>query len=92
MPGSSTIQVGASDDDSNNNGRIVYSIESGDPHGNFSIDVDSGLVSTRTKLDREKMDSFDLIIYAVDHVSYSGCYNDLFWLILNYSCFCFDFQ
>ncbi|XP_069129376.1 protocadherin Fat 4-like [Argopecten irradians] len=63
----SVIKVSASDADSDENGRITYSIEGGDPNNNFTIDPVTGLIRTRTTLDREVRDTVNLIIYAVDH-------------------------
>ncbi|XP_060070203.1 cadherin-related tumor suppressor-like [Ylistrum balloti] len=68
----SVIKVSASDADDDENGRITYSIQGGDPHNNFTIDSVTGLIKTRTMLDREVTDTFNLIIYAVDHGSSSN--------------------
>ncbi|OWF51064.1 cadherin-related tumor suppressor-like [Mizuhopecten yessoensis] len=68
----SVIKVSASDADDGENGRITYSIQDGDPHNNFTIDTVTGVIRTRTTLDREVTDTVNLIIYAVDHGSSSN--------------------
>ncbi|XP_033742322.1 LOW QUALITY PROTEIN: protocadherin Fat 4-like [Pecten maximus] len=68
----SVIKVSAFDADDGENGRITYSIQGGDPNNNFTIDSVSGLIRTRTMLDREVTDTVNLIVYAVDHGSRSN--------------------
>ncbi|BES91153.1 Laminin G domain [Nesidiocoris tenuis] len=64
--GSSIIQVIASDADSGENGRLTYSIKSGDAHNQFSINPNDGYVNVVAHLDREKKDSYTLVIRATD--------------------------
>ncbi|KAI8745631.1 protocadherin wing polarity protein stan, partial [Biomphalaria glabrata] len=57
----------AVDGDSGNNAVIRYSIlNAGQPNDIFSIETQSGSISTRSSLDREKVSSYKLIIQAMD--------------------------
>ncbi|KAL1509863.1 hypothetical protein ABEB36_004537 [Hypothenemus hampei] len=63
--GSSVVTVSATDLDSGENGRIDYSIISGDPNGDFEI-FPNGTISTRQILDRETISLYNLIVTATD--------------------------
>ncbi|CDQ99633.1 unnamed protein product, partial [Oncorhynchus mykiss] len=54
-PGDVVMQVTAIDLDGPLNNLVQYSISSGDPHGQFSIDPRSGEVIVRATLDREEV-------------------------------------
>ena len=64
--GDTVASVTASDTDSGENGRILYSIVAGDRHGQFSID-NRGLITVNGRLDREMISSYVLDIEAADH-------------------------
>mgnify|MGYP001549370697 CR=1 FL=1 len=61
--------VTAVDPDSGENGRISYHLAPGGPSNVFEVDSVTGEIHTVNKLDREKVDSYTLVIQAVDHVS-----------------------
>ncbi|KAL1432894.1 hypothetical protein MTO96_001889 [Rhipicephalus appendiculatus] len=63
--GSSLLRVSATDLDSGDNGRIVYSIVEGDPDGHLAIEA-NGTIITRMPLDREKKSMYGLIVRATD--------------------------
>ncbi|XP_075544524.1 cadherin-related tumor suppressor fat [Dermacentor variabilis] len=63
--GSSLLRVSATDLDSGDNGRIVYSIVEGDPDGHLAIEA-NGTIITRMPLDREKKSLYSLIVRATD--------------------------
>ncbi|XP_032878094.1 protocadherin-16 [Amblyraja radiata] len=58
--------VKATDKDSSENGRVEYGIVGGDDHGHFSVDRDSGILSTTAGLDREATVLYTLTIAAWD--------------------------
>ncbi|CAD5114116.1 DgyrCDS3263 [Dimorphilus gyrociliatus] len=60
--GSAVYQTSSSDPDGNTHphGKRVYSIQSGNTGGAFSIDPDSGLISVATTLNRETVASYSL--------------------------------
>ncbi|KAJ8667841.1 hypothetical protein QAD02_009504, partial [Eretmocerus hayati] len=64
--GESVIQVLANDLDSEDNGKVTYSIERGDRHKQFSIDPQTGQISVLAPLDREQVASYQLEIHARD--------------------------
>lgn len=59
------ISVKALDKDSGKNGKVSYTL-SDDCDGAFSIDADTGEIFTNSKLDREDIDSYRLIVKAMD--------------------------
>ncbi|BES90547.1 Laminin G domain [Nesidiocoris tenuis] len=59
-------QVSATDQDTDLNGIIRYSIERGDKHKQFSIDPNSGKVTVAEPLDREMIPNYTLQIRATD--------------------------
>nr|XP_046152091.1 protocadherin Fat 2-like [Oncorhynchus gorbuscha] len=65
-PGDVVMQVTAIDLDGPLNNLIQYSISSGDPHGQFSIDPRSGEVIVRATLDREEITHYSLTVQAAD--------------------------
>ncbi|XP_061103933.1 protocadherin Fat 3-like [Conger conger] len=64
--GQSVVQVLAKDPDSQLNGRIVYSIASGDRGNQFSINSASGVIRVNKKLDKEMISSYYLVVKAQD--------------------------
>lgn len=68
LPGASVMVLSAvDDDDPNENGNAVMSYELiDDSDGMFKIDRDSGLITTRAKLDRELDDEYRLVVNATD--------------------------
>ena len=61
------VQVFANDVDEGRNGRIMYTIVSGNTHNAFVIDpANTGILKTNVILDREIMDSYRLEVEAVD--------------------------
>ena len=66
--GERIIGITASDSDSGENGRVMYSIRSGDRNKQFQIDSITGLISVASgDLDREMISSYVLEIEAADH-------------------------
>ncbi|CAN8006312.1 unnamed protein product [Ixodes hexagonus] len=63
--GSSLLRVSATDLDSGDNGRIVYSIAEGDPDGQLAI-LANGTIVTRLPLDRERKSLYSLVVRATD--------------------------
>ena len=63
-------RVTASDCDSGDNGRITYELSSEGNVGNaFSVDANTGQITTQRQLDRESHDRYLLVLTATDHVS-----------------------
>jgi len=58
--------VTASDVDSGNNGKISFRLLD-DVDGTFTIEEDTGVISTDAKLDREKVPSYNIVVLAMDH-------------------------
>lgn len=68
-PGTSVVQVQASDKDEGNNSAVTYSLkESPEAHSEwFQIDPRSGLVTTRAHVDCETLPEPQLIVIATDN-------------------------
>ena len=60
------IQVYAEDFDQGENGRVSYSLIE-DYDETFKINEKTGQIFTTVKLDREDIDSYDLVVKAIDH-------------------------
>ncbi|XP_030622122.1 protocadherin Fat 2 [Chanos chanos] len=65
-PGDVVMQVLADDLDGGLNSLIHYSIVSGDPQQQFSIDPRSGQIRVRSMLDREEIPHYSLTVQATD--------------------------
>lgn len=65
-PPQKVCTIKAEDADSEVNGQVSYRLVN-DLEGTFSIDEETGEISTEVKLDRETTDSYSLIVEAVDH-------------------------
>ncbi|XP_068085239.1 cadherin-related tumor suppressor [Anabrus simplex] len=63
--GSPIVTVSATDLDSGDNGRIQYSISSGDDAGDFTI-IQNGTIMTTRTLDRETKSLYNLVVMATD--------------------------
>ncbi|XP_037925112.1 cadherin-related tumor suppressor [Hermetia illucens] len=63
--GTSVVTVSATDIDSGDNGRIEYSITSGDDNDDFEI-ATNGTIRTKRELDRETKNSYNLVVTAKD--------------------------
>ncbi|XP_026154669.1 protocadherin-16-like [Mastacembelus armatus] len=61
------LYVMARDADQGENGRVTYSIQSGNSGGRFSLNPNTGSLSIFKPLDREEQDIFNLTIIAEDH-------------------------
>ncbi|XP_010767620.1 protocadherin-16-like, partial [Notothenia coriiceps] len=61
------LYVMAGDADQGENGRVSYSIQSGNTGGTFSLNPNTGSLSIFKPLDREEQDVFNLTITAEDH-------------------------
>ncbi|TDH14711.1 hypothetical protein EPR50_G00022900 [Perca flavescens] len=61
------LYVMARDADQGENGRVTYSIQSGNTGGAFSLNPNTGSLSIFKPLDREEQDIFNLTITAEDH-------------------------
>uniref|UniRef100_A0A3P9L529 FAT atypical cadherin 2 n=1 Tax=Oryzias latipes TaxID=8090 RepID=A0A3P9L529_ORYLA len=68
-PGSLVMKVTATDQDGPINNLLRYSIVSGDPLQQFSIDHRSGEITVRTALDREQTPHYSLTVQAADEGS-----------------------
>ena len=65
--GTSVLEVQATDQDTGENGKVRYSLEStDDPNGNFRIDPVSGIIRINKKLDYETQNSYRLFAIASD--------------------------
>ena len=65
--GTAVVTVTATDRDHRLNGRLSYSIVKQEPAGHaFSIDSDTGRISTAGELDRETVDNYKLVVMATD--------------------------
>ncbi|KAL8221042.1 UNVERIFIED_CONTAM: Cadherin EGF LAG seven-pass G-type receptor 1 [Gekko kuhli] len=63
----SVLQVSATDRDSGQNGRLLYTFQGGDDgDGDFYIEATSGVIRTLRKLDRENVAIYSLRAFAVD--------------------------
>uniref|UniRef100_A0ACB8FQD8 Cadherin EGF LAG seven-pass G-type receptor 1 n=1 Tax=Sphaerodactylus townsendi TaxID=933632 RepID=A0ACB8FQD8_9SAUR len=63
----SVLQVSATDRDSGQNGRLLYTFQGGDDgDGDFYIEATSGVIRTLRKLDRENVAVYSLRAFAVD--------------------------
>ncbi|XP_070539254.1 protocadherin Fat 4-like [Ptychodera flava] len=62
--GFQVISVTASDADTGDNGRVTYALDSTQE---FVIHPITGIVTTRLQLDREKVDSYNLVVTATDN-------------------------
>uniref|UniRef100_A0A182YNX1 Uncharacterized protein n=1 Tax=Anopheles stephensi TaxID=30069 RepID=A0A182YNX1_ANOST len=65
--GDRILQVRANDLDSEDNGRVSYTIERGDRMEQFAIEEDSGYISVAGTLDRESISNYVLEVQARDH-------------------------
>ena len=67
IPGTSILEILATDRDQDLNGRIVYTFQGGnDGDGAFVVDPSSGIVRTARPLDRETVPYYELVALAVD--------------------------
>ncbi|XP_076877989.1 protocadherin Fat 2 [Brachyhypopomus gauderio] len=66
LPGDTVMQVTAVDRDGPPNDLIHYSIVSGDPQQQFTIDRRSGHITVRSALDREETTHYSLTVQAAD--------------------------
>ncbi|KAG6455040.1 hypothetical protein O3G_MSEX009016 [Manduca sexta] len=64
--GASVLQVSATDIDEDANGRVRYSIASGDENRDFSISEDTGIVRVAKNLNFERKSRYVLVIRAED--------------------------
>ncbi|TRY62766.1 hypothetical protein TCAL_04907 [Tigriopus californicus] len=65
--GETVLTLTANDLDQGENGRISFSIESGDRHNQFRVDEHSGVIIVSSPLDREMVPSYILEVKATDH-------------------------
>nr|XP_020468749.1 protocadherin-16-like [Monopterus albus] len=61
------LYVIARDADQGENGRVTYSIQSGNTGGTFNLNPNTGSLSIFKPLDREELDIFNLTIITEDH-------------------------
>ena len=64
--GTTVMQISAHDLDSGTNGALDYSIPRGEVKSKFTIDANTGVISTNSSLDREEKDVYLLTVYAKD--------------------------
>ena len=64
--GDKILQVRANDLDTDENGKIRYSIEKGDRMNQFNIEEETGYISVANELDRETMSNYVLEVVARD--------------------------
>lgn len=65
-PGTFVAAVAASDEDSGVNAEVHYACLSGNENGWFEVQQDTGLVTTKSALDRELQGTVELNISAMD--------------------------
>jgi hypothetical protein len=65
-PGYLVGQVRAEDPDDGDNGRVFYYIVAGNKGRYFSVDKTYGNIYTKKRIDREQVDSFEIIIKATN--------------------------
>ncbi|XP_026227263.1 protocadherin-16-like isoform X2 [Anabas testudineus] len=63
--GTQVLQVSATDADEGQNGEVLYFL-SQDAHGAFTVDENTGRITTSASLDREKLASYSFQVFAVD--------------------------
>ncbi|CAM5159687.1 unnamed protein product [Natator depressus] len=68
-PGTTVIQVTANDQDTGSDGQVTYSLEaeSGNIRGLFTIDSESGWITTLKGLDCEVQETYRFYVVATDH-------------------------
>ena len=66
LVGTTVLSVFATDLDEGENGEILYSLEEGEGSRFLQIDPNSGVISTKTKLDREEESMFRINVIATD--------------------------
>ncbi|XP_070557832.1 cadherin EGF LAG seven-pass G-type receptor 2-like isoform X8 [Ptychodera flava] len=72
-PGTTIIAVRATDNDIGSNAEIRYSIVNSDgPNSVFRMDARGGVITTRSRLDRETIDQYSLEVIAVDRGTEPG--------------------
>lgn len=59
------FQVLATDADEDQNGKVLYFLNQ-EAHGAFSVDENTGRITTSAPLDREKCPSYSFQVFAVD--------------------------
>lgn len=79
--GTTLTTVVATDSDSGDDGKVVFSIAQGSGMGIFKVDQTSGVVSTDAPLDREKRSFYDLVIKAEDKATFPKSSN--LYLMIN---------
>ncbi|XP_076606771.1 protocadherin-16 [Chaetodon auriga] len=63
--GSQVVEVSAIDADDDLNGKVLYFL-SREAHGAFTVDENTGVITTSAPLDREKWASYSFQVFAVD--------------------------
>uniref|UniRef100_A0A8C3S0B0 FAT atypical cadherin 2 n=1 Tax=Chelydra serpentina TaxID=8475 RepID=A0A8C3S0B0_CHESE len=68
-PGTTVIQVTANDQDTGSDGQVTYSLEAepGNLRGLFTIDGESGWITTLKELDCEAQETYRFYVVATDH-------------------------
>ena len=64
--GMDVLETKAYDLDTGNNGRLRFTILSGDPRGDFEINESSGLLRVAKRLDHERQNSYALTLQVED--------------------------
>ncbi|XP_076447241.1 protocadherin Fat 4-like [Babylonia areolata] len=67
-----TVTANDADDAASNNNVIVYSITGGDTNGHFTINVNTGAITTATQLDADAIASYTLTVTAKDRSGGAG--------------------
>jgi len=67
--GTRVMYIRASDEDTGENGRLTYSITSGNEDGMFQIDSVRGEVTLKSQVDREAKATYSLVIRVTDNGS-----------------------
>ncbi|XP_040006119.1 protocadherin-16 isoform X2 [Xiphias gladius] len=63
--GTQVLDVSATDADDDLNGKVLYFL-SKETHGAFTVDENTGRITTAAPLDREKIESYSFQVFAVD--------------------------
>ncbi|XP_071547487.1 cadherin-23 isoform X5 [Panulirus ornatus] len=69
-PGTQVAVVKAVDPDSDDYGLVTYLLDRKSSHGNFKIDPDKGIITVASELNREELNTFNLLIEAWDNYQF----------------------
>jgi hypothetical protein len=79
--GTKLLEVSAEDDDDGNNGKVTYSVVAGNDDDCFTVDAETGVLTLKKPLDRERRATYDLTLEARDDGTSSLCFVSIFLLL-----------